>query len=252
LNDHQRNIFDGQWESYWLQVQSIGPLTHTRYRLLKALLPKRFARPPRVLDVGCGPGHFLQMLLREIPGAAAYGMEPSASAIAAAPNGIRERIMCGDIVRDGNSLGPEPFDLIICSEVLEHVENPANVVDAIVRLAASDALILFSVPAGMKHWSAQDEQAGHLRRFDLDEFRKMIESAGLEIRQIYTWGGPISWLYNHAINRVGARNAAGAANSGIGRLAAGAATILLRFDDLFVGKGRFQLICSAVKRQSAR
>lgn len=231
-----------------MQVQSIGPLTHTRYRLLKALLPKGFTRPPRILDVGCGPGHFLQTLLRSIPDATLCGIEPSASAIAAAAPEIRDHILCGDVVHDGTRLGPESFDLIICSEVLEHVENPASVVDSLVRLAASRALILFSVPAGMNHWSAQDDAAGHLRRFELDEFRRMIERAGLDVRRIYTWGGPVSWLYNHAINRVGAQNAASAANSAMGRIAAGAVTFLLRFDDLFVGRNRFQLICSAVKR----
>jgi len=67
-----------------------------------------------VLDVGCGPGHFVRML-REL-GMDAGGVDPSDAAVALS-NGLADRVVRGDVA----SLPPKIAHVAICREVLEHV-----------------------------------------------------------------------------------------------------------------------------------
>ena len=247
-----QHAFDKQWASYWLQVQQTGPLTHTRYRLLLSELPPKLPAAPRILDVGCGPGIFLHRLSLRYPLAVLRGVEYSATALEAASPALRPLIVHGDILEVAGELGPDPFDLIVCSEVLEHVPDPVAVLKALANLAAPGATLLFSVPAGMRHWSRQDDAAGHLRRFEPAEFRALLEQSGFEVARLYTWGGPVSSLYNRAINAIGPAEAARTSRSRIGRLAARLATAALRIDDLWIGDRGFQLIARANKPVARR
>jgi len=248
----EQKEFDKQWASYWLEVQQVGPLTNTRYRLLLAELPRGLPAAPRILDVGCGPGIFLHRLSIRYPDAVLQGVEYSATAMEAASPAVRPRIVHGDILDVAGELGCEQFDLIVCSEVLEHVPDPMAVLRALANLAAPGAILLLSVPAGMRHWSSQDDAAGHLRRFELAEFRAMLMQAGFEVARLYTWGGPMSWLYNRTINACGPARAAHTSRSRVGRLAARLATVALRIDDLWVGNRGFQMIARARKPAAPR
>lgn len=250
--DAQRKEFDEHWESYWLPLQLIGPLTDTRYRLLLARLPRGLPARCRVLDVGCGPGALLERIRKRLPTADLQGIEFSPAAARHAPDGLRERIVVGDILAVAPTLPQRAFDVIVCSEVLEHVPDPAAVVQRLAMLAKPGATLLFSVPAGMRHWSVQDEAAGHLRRFEIEEFRALLAGAGLQTDDLLTWGGPIGRLYNALINRVGPSNAAHAGESRGGRIAARLAKVALHVDDLWPTKSGFQLIARARSPENAR
>jgi 2-polyprenyl-3-methyl-5-hydroxy-6-metoxy-1,4-benzoquinol methylase len=250
--DAQRQEFDEHWETYWLPLQSIGPLTDTRYRLLLARLPRGLPVECRVLDAGCGPGALLERIGQRLPSADLQGIEFSPAAARHAPERLRGRILVGDILAVAPTLPPRAFDVIVCSEVLEHVPDPAAVVRALTTLAKPGATLLFSVPAGMAHWSVQDEAAGHLRRFDAEEFRALLAAAGLRVDELLTWGGPIGRLYNALINRVGPSNAAHAGDSRVGRIAARLTKYALHLDDLWPTKSGFQLIARARLPESAR
>ena len=68
-----------------------------------------------VLDVGCGPGYLVH-LLRE-RGMDAGGIEPSAAAVAMAPETTRPWVMVGQAA----DLPAGIADVVICREVLEHL-----------------------------------------------------------------------------------------------------------------------------------
>jgi len=239
--------FDAQWSTYWLEVQRLGPLTHTRYRLLLEEVPEAPTAVTSILDVGCGPGIFLHELGERFPAASLQGVEYSTTALEAASPRLRARILQGDILEVAGRLAPASFDLIVCSEVLEHVRDPQAVVVTLTALAAPGATLLLTVPAGMQHWCAQDEAAGHLRRFETDEFRALLNHAGLEVPRLYTWGGPVSAVYNTLIDSVGPAKAARTSGSRLGRMAARIAASALRFDDWWKTDRGFQLIARARK-----
>lgn len=243
--------FDQLWSSYWLDVQAIGPLTFTRFRLMQCEIDRITRVPTRILDVGCGPGRFLSLLGSRFPQATLTGVEPSREAKEAAPAALRERILLGTLDVHLDALSELQPDLVVCSEVLEHVSDADAVMAHLVRLAAPGASFIFTVPAGRAHWSVQDEVAGHVCRFEAVEFELMLRRNGLDGIRLYTWGGPVSWAYNRLLNWVGPRQAAQRAHSRLGRTLARIVTAALHVDDLFKGDAHFQLIASARKSKSS-
>jgi SAM-dependent methyltransferase len=80
-----------------------------------------FARfhPQRVLDVGCGPGHFMQALSRR--GVKVFGVDISPQAL----RKVREKGLEGaqhDLTDSKVPLPGLPYDLVITCEVAEHLE----------------------------------------------------------------------------------------------------------------------------------
>jgi SAM-dependent methyltransferase len=80
-------------------------------------LIKEVFEPTRVLDVGCGPG-FLMTLLLEL-GVEVDGVDYSPSSVTLAPPAARERITIESV--DELSAADRSYDLVICREVMEHL-----------------------------------------------------------------------------------------------------------------------------------
>jgi SAM-dependent methyltransferase len=102
------------------------------------------AAPATILDVGCGEGYTLAALAAGGVRATLTGVDLSAEAIATA------RARLGDSaelsVQDARTLALEGrrFDLVMMTEVLEHLEDPAAVLQTIASLSARH--VLLSVP----------------------------------------------------------------------------------------------------------
>lgn len=99
-----------------------------------------------VLDVGCGDGGIIKFLpeAKKI-----VGLDISSLAINDAKKNLIERNDVSFIKADACNKLPFPekiFDIIICSETLEHVVDPYKAIKEIRRVAEDDAEIIFSVP----------------------------------------------------------------------------------------------------------
>lgn len=240
-------FYDRLWSQEWRSVNRASPLGAVRHRLVL-----REARPwlkgrVRVLDVGCGNGALLAEICARHPEADVTGVDFSRAAFEAAPPQLAGRLLVGDVAKLPELLDGKTFDLVLCCEVLEHVEDPAAVLAGIARVAGEDAGIVITVPARQRYWSSLDEAAGHLTRFEPDAFRQLLINAGLEPRSLFTWGGPFGRLYYRFARTVGANGVSKAAGTRSGALASKALTSLFRLDDFFTPHRGFQLVASAVR-----
>lgn len=100
----------------------------------------------RVLDVGCGGGILTEALAEA--GADALGIDLAAASIEVAKAHAAEaRLKVAYRVIGAEALAdevPESFDVVCCLEMLEHVPDPAETIEAIARLVKPGGDVVFS------------------------------------------------------------------------------------------------------------
>jgi SAM-dependent methyltransferase len=101
------------------------------------------------------------------------------------------------IVSDANPL-PLPDGCatkVICQEVLEHVDDPAQFMSELVRIGKPGARYLLTVPDPILEHANQKiaepiywERPNHLRIFERDQFARLVIDAGLRIEKRILFG----------------------------------------------------------------
>lgn len=150
-----------------------------------------------VLDIGCGDGPF-SSFCAEL-GAEVIFADINAEKVAAIESMLKNsaaRAIQG-LVTDAKPI-PLPdgrVNKIIAMEVLEHVEDPAQFMRELVRVAKPGAQFLITVPGplgeSVQKKLAPDsyfEHPNHIRVFQCDEFARLIEDAGLVIERRADYG----------------------------------------------------------------
>jgi len=131
------------------------------------------ARPGRILDVGCGAGLFFDALERF---GHVEGIESDAELVQQSGR-WRDRIRAGEL---DESFRPDaPFDMILMLDVLEHVNNPEQLLGLGARLLAPGGRIVITVPAFTSLWTSHDDLNHHLRRYTANQLRQTIRDTGL-------------------------------------------------------------------------
>jgi ubiquinone/menaquinone biosynthesis C-methylase UbiE len=238
----EARFYDDLWAAQWRGVSRHSPLRAARERLMLAEIGAALRPGCRLLDVGSGDGHFLAMVRARYPAVVAHGVDFSSSARQNAAAEIRPLIAVGDVAHLPSVFPDARFDVIVCSEVLEHVAEPRQVLEGIATLLAPGGRGVLTVPAGQRYWSALDEAAGHLRRFEHDTFPSLVREAGLTVVKHYGWGALVGRLYYALVRRAGPGRAAASADSIAGAVIGTVFSALLRIDDHLPTRRGFQLI----------
>lgn len=132
---------------------------------------KHFAR---ILDIGASSGLLLDNFRREFQ-AEVVGVEPGNAYRALAE---QKNIKMFNSIEQLLQSGPEAFDLVTLMHVLEHLENPIQVLIQIrEHLLAADGLLLIEVPNFYAHNSYE---LAHLSCFSQHTLKEMLGQAGYE------------------------------------------------------------------------
>ena len=145
-----------------------------------------------VLDLGCGDGGSLLFCARR--GAHVIGIDVDSDAIesmkarlAETPARAQEFHLTGSLPLP---LADESVTRVICTEVLEHVDDPAEIVRELVRVGKPGARYLITVPdtlqENLQKQVAPDiyfQKPNHIRIFERAEFAKVVSDAGLVIEE---------------------------------------------------------------------
>jgi 2-polyprenyl-3-methyl-5-hydroxy-6-metoxy-1,4-benzoquinol methylase len=169
-----------------------------------------------ILDIGCGTGCFITLPIAQL-GYTIVGLDLDKSSIDTAnelnifPNA---KFLCQRIE---DLPADEKFDIIICSEVLEHLQNPQELLFSMARHLKSDGMLLVTVPNGygpfemeqlifvrtgiirlgriikcatlkaIKHnvvgtkFVMTNDESGHIHFFTLGQIRSLAESGNFKI-----------------------------------------------------------------------
>ena len=73
------------------------------------------------------------------------------------------------------------FNIILCSEVLEHVKDYHSALNEMYRVLEDKGYLILTVPVHMDYWDIDDEFVEHYRRFEPVEFKKELINSGLKV-----------------------------------------------------------------------
>jgi 2-polyprenyl-3-methyl-5-hydroxy-6-metoxy-1,4-benzoquinol methylase len=124
--------------------EGINPSYTAERRGLLRLVPPTCRR---ILDVGCATGATGAALKARDPAVHVTGLEIDPEMGETARKRL-DSVIVGDVSEPAllNELGPEPYDCILCGDVLEHLRNPWRVLRELVQLTAHEAYVVVSLP----------------------------------------------------------------------------------------------------------
>lgn len=98
------------------------------------------------------------------------------------------------VVESLDGLQREAFDYLFAFEVLEHIEADLDVLSAWATHLKPGGRLLISVPAHQRKYGRSDELVGHVRRYEKNQLRELLETAGFKNVKIINYGFPITEL----------------------------------------------------------
>jgi len=150
----------------------------------------------RLLELGCGSGNTSAAALAEGKCGWACGIELCEGPAAEARNKLN-KVIVGDIERLSLELPPASFDVLLMSEVLEHLRDPAPVLLKLRSLLKPGAIVLAGSPNVCHHsvirmllrgrWDYAPEgimDETHVRWFSPATYRELFEKAGFVVDHV--------------------------------------------------------------------
>jgi len=192
-----RDDWNEHWQAYH-EATAQNPAARFRRRIVERLLPAGVTE--RILDIGSGQGDLALHLSRRFPRAQMLGLEYSASGVAISRRKLPSAIFLQcDLLADE----PPPAEYSswatrgVCSEVLEHVDDPLRLLRNALRYCAPGCRLVVTVPGGPM--SAFDQFIGHRKHYATRTLRGLLEEAGLHVERVAAMGFPVFNLYRLAV-----------------------------------------------------
>lgn len=197
------SMIDDQTEDLWGYVKRLRFVRET----IGAAFPKRPPHSISVLDVGCGNGSQLALPLAMKDGFQLTGMDTHSRSI---EHARRLAGQCGNINFECGSVddlsNKKLFDVVILSEVLEHLERPVDLLTTSARLMDVNGILIVTVPNGygefeIDSWifrklrlqkivdalaekhevvgATDNQESGHVQFFTRSRLKRLFDAAGL-------------------------------------------------------------------------
>ncbi len=183
-----RQLNEEEWKG-WKSDDSVF-FNERRLFVLADLIVR--LKPNRILDIGCGSGFLAGLIRKQLPDIEIHGVDFSIEALKRCKN--QSQVYCVDIEHSNIPFKDQVFDLIICSEVLEHLFQPEHVVAEIHRLLSIDGIGIITAP-NFSFWRFRLQSLfgkvpiivshpGHYQAFNLEILRELINQFSFRIVSI--------------------------------------------------------------------
>jgi len=186
---NDKNVVEG-----WEDAHRYSPAPRHRRRLIvNAIKELKFGD---CLDIGCAHPFLLEMICRRF-GVEGYGCDISDRVIEANTKILPDCQFKELDITQETWPGKRKFDLVICSEVLEHIPEWRSALANVVKMSRRHVLI--TVPSGPRR--TMDRLVGHFQHFQGSELSEELENIGCKVKHTRYWGFPVHSLYKWAISR---------------------------------------------------
>ena len=181
VSHRQTVTLDAEGRVYWdrKRIDESAFYQWHVYRYAQELIRRN--RIERVLDIGCGAATKLVGMLS--PFAEVCGIDQP-SAIDYCRAAYKVGTFYADNLEAPNASIGLSFELIICSDVIEHVVDPDTLLAYIKKFCNQQTYILFSTPDREKLRGKNcliSPKKEHIREWTADEFSAYLESSGFSV-----------------------------------------------------------------------
>lgn len=150
----------------------------------------------KVLDAGCGEGHLLEQLIKKYPQHAYYGADLTEVALVKAKERCPQaQFLLADLGKI--DLADAYFDVIVCTETIEHIDDYPGVIKEFVRLLKPGGVLILTFPNEF-WWTVARFLLGrrpikvvdHVNSFTIARMKKLVP-----LKTVQAFGLPWRWPF---------------------------------------------------------
>jgi len=171
----ERNVYIRQYNQnknhWWFEGRKL---------VLSTILKKYSINKKIILDYGCGVGINLNMLSK-------FGKVFYYDTSRLAINYVKKNYSNKNFFININKLYKykKKFDLIVATDVIEHIKNDKREIIKISNLLKKNGYVLITVPAFQCLYSSKDKSLKHYRRYNKETLRNLLNKHFYEIKFTY-------------------------------------------------------------------
>lgn len=151
--------------------------------------------PIKLIDVGCGDGYLLKEIAGKFSQIDLFGLDLSENRVETA-----KKFVPMAILKTGNAqdipFRDETFDIVVCSEVIEHCRDDIEVLAELYRISKINSFLILTAPNLYTLESISKVLIGrriaapsyHLREYSYNQLIRKITAAGFEILKFQSIG----------------------------------------------------------------
>lgn len=193
------------WDHHWSNLNAVtelNPAQHYRHQLLRRLIHRELREHPQmrtIVDFGSGQGDLIQLIAPIVGDRPMIGLELSRVGVEIASGKVPQATFYQVDLVANVPRHPELHDkgdLCICSEVLEHLDDPNTFMRHVREYMAPGGKLIVTVPSGpMNNF---EKSIGHRQHFTPETISRVVASAGLQVLRVERAGFPFFNLYKIA------------------------------------------------------
>jgi len=183
-NDKAVTLDEVSGEQYWNKssIYSSYYYQFPVYRYAKKLIQEKNIK--RVVDVGCGTGTKLAFIHKSLPEVSFTGIDQEAAIEYCKNNYSFGNWLVDDIENPEKSLDDIKAELVICSDVIEHLLNPDVLLVCLKKQVSKDGYIILSTPERdtlRGENCTESANKFHIREWNYDELENYLLFSGFRI-----------------------------------------------------------------------
>ena len=156
----------------------------SRREIILKLLNPYFKKEAKVLDIGCSSGALIKQIISNNV-VKVYGIDISKDAIKLSKDKGLKNVKTMNASK--LEFEDKEFDVIIASDVLEHIHSDLNALKEWRRVLKPNGHMILFVPARQILWSNNDIYSQHFRRYEKKQLKDRLIRSGFSISRLSYW-----------------------------------------------------------------
>lgn len=149
----------------------------------------------KLIDVGCGDGYLLKEIARKLPEIDLFGIDLSENRVEMAKKFVPTAMLKTADAQD-MPFEDQTFDIVVCSEVIEHCLDDTKVLAELSRISKPNSFLILTAPNFYTFESISRVLIGrriappsyHLREYSYNQLIRKIKGAGFKILKFQSIG----------------------------------------------------------------